>query len=147
MLRVSLTALFAALLLGCAGGGPPTEAEALEAVRAHLAKRTDLNFGEMGLVVERIDGDSEQAKVSIGFTLAGQTETAMSMEYQLLHEEAGWRVEAPSGGSGGAGHGSGQQVAPPPMGGSGDLPPNHPPLGGQPQQQQELPPNHPPVQQ
>ncbi len=144
MLRVTLTVLFAAMLIGCAGGGPPTEAEALDAVRTHLSKRTDLNFGEMGLVVEKIDGDSEQAKVSIGFTLAGQTETAMSMEYQLLHEESGWRVEAPGGG--GAGHGSGQQVAPPPSGG-GDLPPNHPPLGGQPQQQQELPPNHPPVAQ
>lgn len=145
MLRVSFTAFFAALLLlGCSGGGPPTEAEALEAVRAHLSKRTDLNFGEMGLAVERIDGDSEQAKVSIGFTMAGQTDTAMSMEYQLRHEDSGWRVEAP-GGAGGAGHGSGQQVAPPPSGG-GELPPNHPPLGGQPQQQ-ELPPNHPPVAQ
>lgn len=143
MFRAFLIALSLLTLAGCAGGGPPTEAEALDAVRVHLAKRTDLNFGEMGLVVESVKGDSEQAEVSIGFQLAGQTESAMSMQYQLRHAESGWAVEAPAAG-GGAGHGSGQQVAPPPSGG-GDLPPNHPPLGTEPQQ--DLPPNHPPVAQ
>ena len=142
MFRAFLIALTLFTLSGCAGGGPPTEAEALDAVRTHLAKRTDLNFGEMGLIVESVEGDGEQATVSIGFTLEGQTESAMSMQYQLSHEESGWAVVAPA--AGGAGHGSGQQVAPPPSGG-GDLPPNHPPLGGEPQQ--DLPPNHPPVAQ
>ena len=143
MLRVTFTALLTALLMGCAGGGPPTEAEALDAVRTHLAKRTDLNFGQMGLAVESIEGDGELATVSIGFTLEGQTATAMSLQYQLRHEESGWVVEAPAGA--GAGRGAGEQVAPPPSGGGGGLPPNHPPVGAEPQQ--DLPPNHPPVSQ
>ncbi|MBI1355603.1 MAG: hypothetical protein GC160_14795 [Acidobacteria bacterium] len=136
-----LTVAGLAMLGGCASSGPPTEAEALAAVQAHLGKRTDLNFGEMGLKVESVTGDGERATASVGFTLAGQTEPAMKMDYQLRREESGWVVEAPGGG---AGHGGAQQVAPPPMGGGGGLPPNHPPVGTEPQQQ-KLPPNHPPV--
>lgn len=142
MLRLLVAALTLLALFGCASA-PPTDAEALEAVRTHLDKRTDLNFDEMGLVVESVEGDGERATASIGFTLAGQSETAMSMQYQLRREESGWVVEAPAGAAG-AEHGSGRQVAPPPAGG-GDLPPNHPPLGTEPQQ--DLPPNHPPVAQ
>ncbi len=142
MLRALIPALLSALLLGCSAGGPPTPSEALEAVRAHLSKRTDLNFGEMGLRVESVEGDGKQATAFVAFTLEGQSEAAMTMQYQLRREESGWVVESPA--ASGAGHGSGEQVAPPPAGGT-ELPPNHPPLGTEPQQ--ELPPNHPPVSQ
>ena len=144
MFRIGLALITLASVLfvgACGGGAPPTEAEALTAVRAHLAKRTDLNFGEMELKVEGVTGDGERATASVGFTLAGQTETAMTMDYQLRREDSGWVVEAPGGGA--ADHGSGQQVAPPPIGGGGALPPNHPPVGTEPQQ--PLPPNHPPL--
>lgn len=146
MARLLLTLIFAVATLGCGGAESPNGA-ILEAVEAHLAKRTDLDMSAMELSLSNVEVTGDRAEAEVAFTATGTGQPAMSMNYSLRREGEGWVVEPKQGST----HSMpGQQQAAPmpgggvPGGGGQGLPPSHPPIeggaGGQ-----ELPPGHPPL--
>lgn len=141
----TLPALCVGLLLiagavGCGSSEPaPTASDERksveEAIDRHLAKRDDLDFSSMKVVVDRVNfvGD-DQAEATVKFTVGEEAASSIEMAYSLQKTNDLWEVVGPPRGAQGA------QVAPPPAGGG--MPPNHPAVGGE---QQPLPSGHPPV--
>ncbi len=152
--------LFAALalttlLLGTAACSNPEKAEIQirEAVRQHLATRTDL--GRMEVELDEVKYDGDQATATVTIKARDDEKAQLQMTYNLQRVDSEWKVQPAAG----AGHGGGGATPPasglppghPPAGGGqpqggGQMPPGHPPLGGQSQQpQKELSKGHPPV--
>ena len=141
----TLPALCAGLLLlagafGCGSSEPARTAAderklVEEAIDRHLAKRSDLDFSSMKVVVDRVNfvGD-DQAEATVKFTVGEEAAASIQMTYTLQKTNDVWEVVGPPKGTQGA------EAAPPAAGGA--MPPNHPPVGGE---QQPLPAGHPPV--
>ena len=127
-------------MLGC-GSSEPTRTAAderksvEEAIDRHLAKRADLDFTSMKVVVDRVNfvGD-DQAEATVKFTVGEDAASSIQMAYTLQKTNDVWEVAGPPKGTQGA------PAAPPAAGGT--MPPDHPPVGGE---QQPLPSGHPPV--
>jgi hypothetical protein len=138
--RLLLSAILLFGIVGC-GSSEPTRTAAderksvEEAIDRHLAKRSDLDFASMKVVVDRVNfvGD-DQAEASVKFSVGDEAASSIQMSYTLEKANDVWEVVGPPKGSQGA------PVAPPATGGA--MPPDHPPVGGE---QQQLPSGHPPV--
>ncbi len=140
----TLPAFCAGLLLiilapGCGSSEPPRtaadERKAVEeAIDRHLAKRDDLDFSAMKVVVDRVNfvGD-DQADATVKFTVGEEAASSIQLSYKLQKTNDAWEVVGPPTGAQGA------PIAPPQ---GGEIPPDHPPVGGE---QQQLPAGHPPV--
>jgi hypothetical protein len=141
----TLPAIWVGLLLiagafGCGSTAPERTAaderkSIEEAIDRHLAKRSDLDFSSMKVIVDRVNfvGD-DQAEATVKFTVGAEAASTIQMSYTLQKANDVWEVVGPPKGMQGA------QVAPPAAGGA--MPPNHPPAGDAPPQ---LPSGHPPV--
>jgi hypothetical protein len=127
-------------MFGC-GPSEPTRTAAderklvEEAIDRHLAKRSDLDFSSMKVVVDRVNfvGD-DQAEATVKFTAGEDAAASIQLAYTLQKTSGVWEVVGPPKGTQGA------QVAPPAAGGA--MPADHPPVSGE---QQPLPSGHPPV--
>ena len=131
-----LTILCAALLLaGIACTAEKSEIQIREAIRAHLAARTDLS--KMDIELDGVDYNDDEATARVTIKAREDENAQMQWVYQLRKVGSEWQVQ-PSDEN--AGHGAG--AAPP----SSGLPPGHPPAGGtQPQGNSAMPPGHPPI--
>jgi len=137
----------ASLLLAFAAcSSEKTEIQIREAIRQHLASRTDLS--KMELVLDGVDYDGTEATARVTIKAREDEKAQMQWVYQLRKVGSEWQVQ-PS--DAGAGHGGGS-AAPP----SSGMPPGHPTTGGtqpggtqpggmQPQGGSQLPPGHPPL--
>jgi hypothetical protein len=135
-----LSILLIAGALGCGSSEPARTAaddrrEIEEAIDRHLAKRNDLDFSSMKVVVDRVNfvGD-DQAEATVKFTVGEDAAASIQLAYTLQRTNEVWEVVGTPKGTQGA------QTAPPAAGGA--MPPDHPPVGGE---QQQLPSGHPPV--
>ena len=116
------------------------KAQVEEAVRKHLARRSDLDMSAMDMTVQNVEVSGETAEATVGFQVKDTPEAGMSMQYRLVREGGEWVVQPNAA----ATHAPGGAQPPPAQG----LPPGHPPAGGAPPQSTEpLPPGHPPVAQ
>ena len=141
----TLPALAVGLLLiagafGCGSSEPQRTAAderkgVEEAVDRHLAKRSDLDFSSMKVLVDRVNfvGD-DQAEATVKFTVGEGAAASIQMVYTLQKTDDVWEVVGPPKGT------QGSQVSPPAAGGA--MPADHPAVGGE---QQPLPSGHPPV--
>ena len=136
----TVAALLPALSLGGCGSGGKSDIAVREAVREHLARRTDLALGKMTVELDSIAYDGSNATADVTIAARDDPQASMKMVYRLRRSGSDWMVEAPASGSPRGAHGG--------AGGSpGALPPGHPPTGEQPKTNGgELPPGHPPVQ-
>jgi hypothetical protein len=147
--------ILATFLMGAAACGNPDKADIQirEAVRQHLATRTDL--GRMEVELDDVKYDGDQAAATVTIKARNDEKAQLQMTYNLRRVDSEWKVQP----SAGAGHGGGGAAPPasglppghPPAGGGrpqggGQMPPSHPPISGESQQpQKELPKGHPPV--
>lgn len=138
--RLFLSAILLVGMLGCGSSEPARTAaderkSVEEAIDRHLAKRSDLDFTSMKVVVDRVNfvGD-DQAEATVKFTVGEDAAASIQMAYTLQKTNDVWEVVGPPKGTQGA------PVAPPAAGGA--MPPDHPAVGGE---QQPLPSGHPPV--
>ncbi len=146
-MRFGTLLLFALAALAACGGGTSTDprADIEDAIERHLSRRSDLDIASMKVSVGKIDYEGDdRARATVGFQVGDNPEASMQMVYDLRREGGQWQVQQ----TGGSGHG--EQVSPPATapGAGGELPADHPPIGSQPQsqQQQDLPAGHPPVE-
>ena len=140
-LAMLLASLLLAVLLGCSYGEADQTASVRQAVERHLAARTDLDPANMHVVVEKVSYEGDRANAAVTIEARNDPQAKMQMQYRLRKTGAGWEVE-PSQASGAGEHGGAAPL--PPTGGTGaDLPPGHPPIGGE--EPGQLPPGHPPV--
>jgi hypothetical protein len=135
--------LSAILLVGIVGCGSPQpertaadERKSVEqAIDRHLAKRDDLDFSSMKVLVDRVNFvDDDQAEATVKFTVGEEALSSIQLSYTLQKTGDLWEVVGPPKGT------QGEQAAPPAA--SGAMPADHPPVGGE---QQPLPSGHPPV--
>ena len=136
----TVAALLLALSLGGCGSEGKSDIAVREAVREHLASRTDLALGKMTVELDSVEYDGSSATADVTIAARDDPQASMKMVYRLRRSDSDWMVEAPASGSPPGTHGG--------AGGSaGALPPGHPPTGEQPKTSGgELPPGHPPVQ-
>lgn len=132
--------LLIALAFGCGSSEPARtaadERKAVEqAIDRHLDKRDDLDFSAMKVVVDTVNfvGD-DQADATVKFTVGEDAASSIQLSYKLQKTNDVWEVVGPPTGAQGA------PIAPPQTG--GEMPPDHPAVGGE---QQPLPAGHPPV--
>jgi hypothetical protein len=126
----------ALLLAGIACSAEKSEIQIREAIRQHLATRTDLS--KMEIELDAVDYDDNQATARVTIKAREDENARMPWVYKLRKVGSEWQVQ-PSDEN--AGHGGGR-AAPPASG----LPPGHPPAGGtQPQGGSRMPPGHPPI--
>jgi hypothetical protein len=141
--RFLVSALLLAGIVGCSSSDPARTASVErksieEAIHRHLDKRSDLDFSSMKIAVDRVNVMSDdKAEAAVKFTVGGEAASSIEMTYSLEKTDGTWEVVGPPKGV------QGGQTAPP--AGGGALPPNHPAIGGQQPQQQQLPAGHPPV--
>lgn len=138
--RFLLLVLLLAGIAGCGSSEPARTAaderkSVEEAIDRHLAKRSDLDFSSMKVLVDRVNfvGD-DQAEATVKFTVGEEAAASIQLAYTLKKTNDVWEVVGPPKGTQGA------PAAPPAEGGA--MPPDHPPVGGE---QQPLPSGHPPV--
>jgi hypothetical protein len=113
------------------------DAAVQKAIQDHLAERSDLAMDKMVMAVQHVNINGDTAQAEVVFTVAGDTGSRMSFQYDLQRESGRWKVTG--------GHPTASQVAHPPMG-------NSPGDGGMPgetgnSEPLSLPEGHPPVQQ
>jgi hypothetical protein len=99
----------------------------------------------MRVVVNKVEVDGDRADAAVTIVARNDPQAKMEIGYRLRKTAEGWEVEPPQGAEAGA-H-SGGAAPRPQQGGEAELPPGHPPLGGeQGGGAAELPPGHPPVE-
>ena len=133
--------LLLAAAVGCGSSEPARSAAddrklVEEAIDRHLAKRDDLDFSSMKVLVDRVNfvGD-DQAEATVKFTVGEEAASSIQMSYTLQRTNDVWEVVGPPKGTQGA------PAVPPAAGGA--MPPDHPAVGGE--TPQPLPSGHPPV--
>ncbi len=132
----SIAAILLVVLLACGGATADPKAEVQTAVEDYLSSRTDLALGNMGVSVDSVEIDGDQAQADVTIAATNDPAAKMQMVYQLERRSGRWRVVAPD--SSGDPHG-----AAPPATGGGALPPGHPPTNSP---SGDLPPGHPPLE-
>jgi hypothetical protein len=130
--------------LGCSASEADQTAQVRQAVERYLSARTDLSLSTMRVVVNKVNVDGDRADAAVTIVARNDPQAKMEMNYILRKTAEGWEVEQPQGAESGAHSGGAPSPAP---AGEADLPPGHPPLGGeQGGGAAELPPGHPPVE-
>jgi len=122
------------LLAGC-GRGIDNKEAVRQAVVEYLSSRTNLNVNSMSVNVTSVIFRNGQADAVVSFAPKGATEAGQGMEmrYTLEKKSNRWVVKAKSdGGSNPHGIGSANphSTPRPDAGGGSELPPGHPPIGG-----------------
>ncbi|MDA1315534.1 MAG: hypothetical protein O2968_19570 [Acidobacteria bacterium] len=135
-----LAVFFAILLLaGIACSSEKSEVQIREAIRAHLASRTDLS--KMDIELDGVDYTDDEATARVTIKAREDANAKMQKVYQLRKVGSEWQVQ-PSDESAGHGAAGGGGGSTPPSG----LPPGHPSAGGtQPRGGPQMPPGHPPI--
>ena len=143
------------LFLGSCGSEEKSDIAVREAVREHLAGRTDLALSKMTVELDRVEYDGPSATADVTIAARDDPRASMKMSYRLRRSGADWVVEAPAPGASSGEHAGGVTPGLPPghpptgenpAAGGGTLPPGHPPLEGG-SGAPTLPKGHPPVAQ
>jgi hypothetical protein len=144
-LIVPLVATLMFVLGGCQKANINNNDAVRDAVVRHLSARGDLGLGDLDIKVASAQFEGDTCRAEVQIVPKGQpAEAGMTMSYTLEREGDAWKVKPnPSG----AGHGMqapetpeasptpGETPATPaPAGGTGPLPPGHPPVATQPTQ-------------
>jgi hypothetical protein len=144
--RLALALLSFALTgwLGCSAASEPDDTALVrQAVERYLAARTDLSLSSMRVVVEKVSVEGDRANAAVTIVARNDPKAKMEMTYRLLKTAEGWEVEPPQGSEAGAHGGAAPRAEP---GGAAEMPPGHPPVGGESgSSAPELPEGHPPV--
>lgn len=129
---------------------PKAESDAAvrQAVERYLASRPNVNMQGMEMVLSGVKFQGDKAEADVAFRAKNQSGASMTMHYKLQRKGQGWEVEPRPAGSG---HGG--MMPPAGIGGSGDLPSGHPPVGSSPpsaippsqSKAGDLPAGHPPM--
>ncbi len=122
---IALLAL--ALLAGCSKNIHTNEAVRAGVIK-HLSQNSGLNLAQMDIEVTSVTFRDNEADAVVGFKPKGAAAASgMSMRYTLERQGNEWVVKKKA--DSGMGHG----MMPPPgsaPAGQGQLPPDHPPVGG-----------------
>ena len=122
---IALLAL--ALLAGCSKNIQTNEAVRAGVIK-HLSQNSGLNLAQMDIEVTSVTFRDNEADAVVGFKPKGPAAASgMSMRYTLERQGNEWVVKKKA--DSGMGHG----MMPPPgsaPAGQGQLPPDHPPVGG-----------------
>jgi hypothetical protein len=113
--------------IGCSSGPDPQatqEQDILAAVQVYLREQGTVNPDAMQMDVVNLALDGQQAMATVRFT-SPDGATNLEMQYQLAQGDDGWKV---TGSVSGGGHGQGQPQP--------GLPPEHPPIPEQPQEEE-----------
>lgn len=149
-LAVALLSLVLACFAACSSGESGETARVRQAVERYLSARTDLSLSSMRVVVDEVTVEGDRANAAVTIVARNDPKAKMAMNYRLRKTADGWEVEPPQGQEAGAHSGGAMAPSPSPQpDAGGDLPPGHPPVGGQQsggeESASELPPGHPPI--
>lgn len=133
--RIALLAAAAVCFSACSKK-PDQNKEAVErGVIEYLQNRSGLDVKAMDVRVANVSFRENEAEATVSFSAKGASDASnmMQMRYVLESKDGKWVVKGRSGGQGG--HGGGAAGGPPGSGGHGgeapsELPPGHPPAGG-----------------
>lgn len=131
--RFQLAILGVATLLACGCGRNIQNQEAVrKGVVTYLSQRTSLDINAMQVDVSSVTFRENEADAVVSFKPKGSTDpnAGMSMSYTLERKGNEWVVKGKAGKSGAPAHGEGMAM-PGAAGPGGQMPPAHPPMGGE----------------
>jgi hypothetical protein len=142
---VTLRALipFCAFLLVAGCNRAPENKEAIRrGVMEHLKKGAALDLNAVDVEVKDVKYQGNEATAQVGFKPKNAPDAGMTMNYTLERRGSEWIVKGRGAGHGDKGMmGGGMSSGGP----KGEMPPGHPPTGGDAAKGSDLPPGHPPV--
>ncbi|HWP86127.1 MAG TPA: hypothetical protein VNN17_13110 [Terriglobia bacterium] len=69
------------------------EAAVQQAIRDHLASRSDLALDKMTMEVQQVTVNGETAQAEVVFRVTGEVQSQMAYQYELRREGGRWRVD------------------------------------------------------
>lgn len=138
MKHLKLLAPLALLLLTACSKNIQSDEAVRQGILKHLSKNTGLQLASMDVTVSGVTFKDNTAEATVSFKPKGaDPSTGMQMRYSLEREGSEWVVKKKAD----SGHGAAMPGMAPempslppsgaaPAGGSAEMPPNHPPMGG-----------------